>query len=322
MSLFVLGSINVDLVVRGKTLPQPGETVGGGVFYRAFGGKGANQAVAAARLGTPVKFVGAIGNDEFGSQSLSSLNREGIDISLVRRTAAATGIALILVDASGRNLISVASGANLELTASDVDQLPADLFRAGDIFLTCFESPLDAVQAGLRRARAAGMVTVLNPAPALGCLDSALASLVDWIIPNQQEASVLSGIPAPAPFQEPPNALGEASPTDLQDARQAALQAAERLRQLGCRAAIVTMGEAGGVVSGLAGFEQFDAIKVTAVDTTAAGDAFCGAFAAGLSRSFSAEASIRLAAKVAALAVTRFGAQPSLPTAEEVARVS
>ena len=166
--IIVLGSVNVDLVVRGRRLPAPGETVLGGEFYRAHGGKGANQAVAAARASLePVMFVAAVGDDGFGRESLAALARENLVARYVRTVPGCpTGVALILVDERGENLISVALGANLHLSAADVDAVPEEAFCDCRVFLACLESPVQAVRRGLERARRAGEITILNPAPA------------------------------------------------------------------------------------------------------------------------------------------------------------
>lgn len=300
----VLGSINVDLVVKIRKLPKPGETVGGGEFYRAGGGKGANQAVAAARCArTPVRFIAAVGGDPFGRESLSQLQTEPLDCAAVKLVdGQPTGVALIMVDASGENAISVASGANQHLTPDDVERIPADAFRPGDVFLASLETPLETVIAGLRRARGAGLRTILNPAPAdprimvPGVLD-----LVDVLTPNESEMLMLLGV-------------DESMMADSE-------RVIERFRKLGGRQLIVTRGAAGAFVwEDNRPMHSLDAHAVETVDTTAAGDAFNGALAVALSEDRPLLPACRWATAAAAISVTRLGAQPSLPWRDEVER--
>ena len=195
ISTLVLGSVNVDLVIHGPRLPGPGETVLGGEFLQASGGKGANQAVAAARAAAgTVAFVGGVGDDPFGTQSREGLTREGLELSgLITFPQTSTGIALILVDAAGQNLISVASGANARLSPDHVDALPDELFAGAKVFLTSLEIPLPTVRRGLERAREQGLITILNPAPAdRGILEGNLLSLVDILTPNETELCQLT----------------------------------------------------------------------------------------------------------------------------------
>lgn len=300
-SILVLGSVNTDFVVRGPSLPRPGETVLGGAFFEAPGGKGANQAVAAARL-TPesVRFIAAVGNDRLGRESLARFSGEGLDCQYVRAIeGAATGVALILVDERGENMISVASGANSELSASDIDGLPGAVFDEAKVLLVCLETPLPTVVAALKRARERDVATILNPAPACpDAADAGVMSLVDVVTPNEHELAQLTGL-----------ALNDQADY---------VSAAWRLRELGAGAVIVTLGPQGALV--VAERETWiPAMKVSAVDTTAAGDAFNGALAVALAEGQSLADAARWASRAAAISVTRAGAQPSLPTRDEVA---
>jgi ribokinase len=299
--VFVLGSVNTDLVIRGPRLPRPGETVLGGEFYRAAGGKGANQAVAAARLGThPVTFMAAVGDDDFGRTSLDGFARENLDCRYVKTVAGRpSGVALILVDERGENLIGVASGANFDLTPDDVDELPASVFDEAEVFLTCLESPLQTVVRAMERAKAAGCRTILNPAPAdRALIDTGCLPQVDLITPNASEATALTDVPV----------------TDVESA----VTAAESLCRRGCRSAIVTLGSAGCIVFEDGQSTHLPAQPVEAVDSTAAGDAFNGALAVALAESRSLVEAARWASAAAAISVTRAGAQPSLPRRAEL----
>ena len=308
--IVVLGSVNIDLVIRAPKLPSPGETVLGGRFFEAPGGKGANQAVAAARAArSPVAFVAAVGDDRYGQQSLDNFRREGLLCEHLRIVPGeATGVALILVDAEAENMIAVASGANAHLSIADVDRLPDAWFAPGGVFLACLESPLRTVRHALARARVSGMTTILNPAPANEPLPADVLELVDVLTPNEHEAAALAG----------------QSVTD----HRSAVAAARHLQQLGCRQVIVTRGSAGCTALGdsIEGEEHGDgnavdvpALAVQPVDTTAAGDAFNGALAVRLSEGASLFEAARWASVAAAISVTRPGAQPSLPQRDEIA---
>ncbi len=299
-AILVLGSINTDLVVRGTRLPAPGETVLGGTFFRAAGGKGANQAVAAARAGAvSVSLIAAVGDDDLGRESLAGLHTEGVGCDLVKRVQGEpSGVALIMVDQTGQNCISVASGANLHLTPADIDAIDDGRFKQSAVLLACLEAPVEAVIRGLQRGRQMGRATILNPAPA----DSAIASpdvlkYVDIITPNETEAALLTGQP-------------------VQDAAQA-IAAGKRLVEWGCRHAIVTMGARGCVVVGDR-VRQVAALEVQAVDATAAGDAFNGTLALALAEGKDLMTAVGWAGAAAALSVTRPGAQPSLPRRDEI----
>lgn len=290
--ILVVGSLNMDLVVKAPRHPQIGETILGGTFATFPGGKGANQAVAAARMGAHVQMIGCVGADGFGTELVQAAARDGIDTRLVRTDPAeATGIALITVDGEGRNTIVVASGANLALTPAHLREAEA-VFGTADVLVVQLESPLDTVGAAIDLAAAHHMQVVLNPAPAQP-LPPALLAKVDVFIPNEREAQQVAG-------------------ADTLD------EAVTKLMAMGVKNLIVTLGEAGALVVTAQGRTQIPAYRVTAVDTVAAGDAFVGAFATGLAEGLSLEASARLGNAAAALSVTRAGAQPSLPTRDEV----
>jgi ribokinase len=276
----VVGSVNMDAVAHVERLPAPGETVGGAELAWFAGGKGANQAVAASRQGAATAFVGRIGNDDAGRRLVAGLEAEGVDTSGV--TVAhdvPTGLAMIAVDASGENTIVVAPGSNQALTAADVDA--AGALADAAVVVCQLEIPVAAVTRALERGRDVGAVTILNPSP-WRFLDESLLSLVDVLVANEHEAA----------------ALGERLP---------------------CRAVVVTMGERGARLIEDGTATRFDSVPVQAVDTTAAGDAFCGTLAAGLAAGRSLRDAMRFAVAAGALAVTRPGAQASLPTAAEVA---
>jgi ribokinase len=298
----VLGSTNTDLVIVGARLPGPGETVTGGSFFRAAGGKGANQAVAAARAGARVTFLGAVGDDEYGRAAHASLAAETIDVRFVKtRRGLASGVALILVDACGENMISVAPGANAALTAPDIEQVPPEIFAGASVLLASLESPLDAVASGLRRARGAGVLTILNPAPATPALfDQHLLEFVDVIVPNRSEAALLTGCDTQTNY-------------GLE-------QAARALCVAGCGKVVITLGGDGCFVydSRSGGGARFAAKAVQAVDATAAGDTFCGALAVALGEGRALASAVEFATAAAAISVTRRGAQPSIPTRAEI----
>jgi ribokinase len=295
--IVVVGSSNTDLVVRAPALPGPGETVLGSAFLVAPGGKGANQAVAAARLGARVTLVARLGVDEFGDRTLAALERESIDTTFVTRDAeAASGVALIVVSESGENAIAVAPGANMRLTAADVDRA-APAIREADMLLLQLETPLPTVRHAATLAMKAGVPVILNPAPAAP-LAGELLSRVSVLTPNELEAAALTG----------------ASSSGVYAARQAAL----RLHASGVANVVITLGREGALMEGEAGSSQVPGCAVTAVDTTAAGDAFNGALAVALAEGASLGRAVRFANRAAALSITRPGAQPSLPTREAV----
>jgi ribokinase len=299
--IVVVGSVNTDMVVKGSRLPAPGETVTGGRFVMAAGGKGANQAVAAARLGAEVTLVAKVGRDIFGDQAIENFRREGILTDhIVHDSEKPTGVALILVDDAGENLISVASGANHALSPEDLRQA-AECIRSADMVMLQLEIPLDTVCAAARIAAEAGVPVMLDPAPAPTMpLPDDLCRYVTYLTPNETEAEQLTAVPV----------------NDEITAR----RAADRLLASGSRHVIVTLGAKGAV---LAGNEQTVLIPtqaVNAMDTTAAGDAFNGALAWALGSGMPLKEAVQHACQAGALSATRLGAQPSLPTHEELIR--
>ena len=298
--VLVVGSSNTDMIVRVPRIPRPGETILGGEFTMAGGGKGANQAVAAARAGGRVTFVARIGDDVFGERALAGFAADGIDTRFVLRTSgAASGIALIDVDDRGENSISVASGANALLSAADVESA-ADAFAAADIVLVQLESPIETVEAAVRKAGERGIPVILNPAPARP-LDEGLLSRVSVLTPNENEAELLSGIAV----------------RDEGGVR----SAAARLRARGPATVVITMGERGAYASSTEFEALVPAFKVEPVDTTAAGDVFNGALAVALAEKRTLKEALRFAQAAAAISVTRPGAQPSAPTRAEIEKL-
>ncbi len=293
--VLVVGSLNMDLVVRTPHHPQPGETILGYDFRTFPGGKGANQAVAAARLGASVAMIGRVGGDDFGKALLRALAEDGVDTRETRRDGeAATGVALITVSESGQNTIVVASGANACVTPSDIVAAEA-AFVGAAVLLVQLESPLPAVARAIELARKHDVRVILNPAPAQP-LPPALLAQVDYLVPNQIELALLAGLEGD---------LGTAA-------------AVQSLQASGARNVIVTLGEQG--VRAFAGDSEYDIAphQVRVVDTTAAGDAFVGAFAVALAENRTVPEAAAWGNAAGALAVTRQGAQPSLPTRAEL----
>ena len=296
-AIVVVGSSNTDMIIKLDRIPKPGETVIGGEFSTAAGGKGANQAVAAARAGGKVTFIARVGNDVFGRQAVERFVADGIDASHVLQDSdAPSGVALIFVDERGENSIAVASGANARLTPKDV--LSArDAITSADVLMTQLEIPLDAVQAAVDLAVEHGVRVVLNPAPARP-LGEEILRHVSVLTPNETEAELLTGI--------------EVS----NDA--AALAAAEKLHAAGVEAILITLGSRGAFIFDSDHRELITGFEVEAVDTTAAGDVFNGALAVALAEGSSLTKAVRFANAAAALAVAKLGAQPSAPTREEI----
>ena len=295
--IVVVGSSNTDLVVRAPALPAAGQTVLGTSFFSAAGGKGANQAVAAARLGARVTLVARVGRDEFGEASLSNLQRAGIDTSfVVRDPDAPSGVALIVVSDEGENAIAVAPGANAMLVPEDVDRAAKEI-EAADILLLQLETPIPTVAHAVGRAMDAGVPVILNPAPAAP-VDVRVLRDVSVLTPNTGEAIALAG--------------GGGSGIE------AARLAARKLRAAGVRRVIVTLGAEGALLEEEEMSVVRPACSIAVVDTTAAGDAFNGALAVALAEGASLEAAADFANRAAALSTTREGAQPSLPTRPEV----
>jgi ribokinase len=295
--IVVLGSVNTDLVLNCAQLPLPGQTVLGDSFSTLIGGKGANQAVAAARLGAPVAFIGCVGDDGFGRTARDLLAAEGIDTTHLHTIAGTTtGVAMILVERSGQNCIALAAGANAALCPAHVEAAAA-LIQGAAMLICQLESPLEAVQRAIAIAHAANVMVLLNPAPVQPLPPSLLAH-VDVLVPNETEAAALIGLPPAAPFD--------------------AAQGAARLHRLGPRTVIVTLGSAGALVSDAAGAMHLDAPRVQAVDTTGAGDTFIGAFAAAHCAGAGVHEAIAHGQQAAALSVTRAGAMASMPRADEL----
>ncbi len=300
--IVVVGSSNTDMIIKADRIPAPGETVVGGSFATAPGGKGANQAVAAARAGGDVVFVARVGDDMLGKQAIDGYVKEGIDVSLIQKDPKlATGVALIMVDSTGDNSISVASGANFALTPEDVDRA-ADAIKDAKMVVFQLESPLDAIQRAAELAKASGVPVLLDPAPAPSePLPREILECVTVVKPNETEAARLTGI----------EVVDEAT----------ARQAAEKLLELGVQIAIVTLGSAGSYVATKDGVRKsVPAMRVAAVDATAAGDAYSGALAVALAEGKPLDDALAFASKAAALSVQKLGAQPSLPTREEIER--
>lgn len=294
--IVVIGSSNTDMVVRSERLPRPGESVIGGGFMMAGGGKGANQAVAVARMGHRVLFAAAVGNDMFGDAAVAAYKRFGIDTTYIARKDTPSGVALIMVDGAGQNSISVALGANNTLTVEDV--MPAlEQVESGDIVLLQLEIPMETVDACVAVAAAKGARVVLNPAPAAVVSEHTLSKLY-LITPNQTEAQTLTGV-------------------DVTDEATAQL-AAQVLVSHGVERVVITMGSAGAYLYEDGKGVLIPACKVSAVDTTAAGDVYNGALCAALAEGQSLQDALKFATKASAISVTRVGAQPSVPTREEV----
>jgi len=294
----VVGSANTDMILQSDRLPQAGETVLGGRFSTAAGGKGANQAVAAARLGAEVAFVARLGQDWLGDQALANYRAEHIDCAFITRDAALpSGVALIMVDAAGENLIGVAPGANGALRPEHVELAEA-VFAGASALLVQLEIPLDTVAAALRLARRHGVRAILNPAPAAALPDDLIADV--WLTPNETELSRLTG-----------GAVASAAEAEA---------GARQLLARGARGVVVTLGKAGALSLDAQARWHAPGFNVQAVDTTAAGDAFNGGLACALARGEALPGAMRYANAVAALSVTKLGAQPSLPTAAATAQ--
>ena len=282
--IYIVGSLNMDLSIESPYIPAEGETVTGGGFMINPGGKGANQAIACAKLGGKVKMLGATGQDDFGKTLIESLSSAGVDVSYIKKTKAApTGVAVITVS-GGNNRIILDKGANACLEAEDIDEFLLSA-RPGDIYLTQLENPIETIGYGLKKAKEIGMYTILNPAPANNGIVPYL-SYVDLITPNETEMAILGG--------------------------------KEKLFSAGIKKIVTTLGSKGYEIADEKSSKVYPCMKVKAVDTTAAGDTLCGGLVAGLSNGLTLKEACAFGSKAASIACTRKGAQQSVPTKEEV----
>jgi ribokinase len=295
--IWVIGSINTDLVVSTRKLPAPGETVLGKSFFINPGGKGANQAVAAARLGATVSMVGCVGADDFGTHALAGLAAENVDCAHIARIdSEPTGVALINVDQSGLNQITVAPGANNCVDAQTIDQAFQAIPQQATILLQ-LEIPVNSVLDAVQLGRAKNCRLILDPAPAQQ-LPSTLCEKLSLITPNASEAAALTGL----------------SVADFGQAR----KAADKLQELGCEHVILTLGEAGALVQSNGACTRIEAPRVVTRDTTAAGDCFNGALATALVAGAGLTEAVEFACRAAALSTTQLGAQSSMPRRDEI----
>jgi ribokinase len=298
--ILVVGSSNTDMIIKMKRIPRPGETIVGGDFHTAAGGKGANQAVAAARAGGEVTFIARVGRDVLGDKAVAGFVREGINVErVIRDPAAPSGVALIFVGGDGENSIAVAPGANDKLSPEDV-QVAQGAFFDADILVLQLEIPLETVETAAQMAKQAGIPAILNPAPARPLPDSLLRSL-SILTPNETEAEILTGIEV--------------------DGADSAGKAADQLLARGVGTVIITLGAEGAFVASASSRALVPGFPVEAVDSTAAGDTFNGALAVALAEGRPFEQAVRFAHAAAAISVTRLGAQPSAPLRAEIEKL-
>lgn len=295
--IIVVGSSNTDMVIKAPKFPVPGETLLGGTFFMFPGGKGANQAVAAARLGGQITFVARVGNDIFGNQALQQFQQEGINTEyIISDPKNPSGVALITLDAKGENTIVVAQGANGALTTEDVNKTEKE-FEKADIILMQLETPLDTIRSAIALASRYGKKVILNPAPAQSLPEDLFKELF-IITPNESETETLLGVKI----------------SDLNSIE----QAAQKLYGLGVKNVVITLGVEGAYLFNSEGGRHIPIRKVTPVDTTAAGDVFNGALAVAIAEGSSPVKAIEFANRAAALSVTRMGAQSSAPYRSEL----
>jgi len=295
--IVVVGSSNTDMVIKLERLPAPGETIIGEEFLMAAGGKGANQAVAAAKLGGDITFIARVGSDVFGKQAIQNFQNEGINTDfIIADKENASGVALIYVDKKGENTIAVASGANSKLSIEDVKAAEHEI-RNADLMLLQLEIPLETVRYAAQLALEAGVKVVLNPAPAKE-LDETLLRTITILTPNESEAELLTGIKV--------------------DDEKSAIRAAEVLKERGVSEIVITMGAKGSFLMRDNKAVLIPTKKIKAIDTTAAGDAFNGALSYALAKKETLDKAVRFANLVGALSATKLGAQPSMPTYDEV----
>lgn len=296
-NIIVVGSSNTDMVINADHLPVPGETIMGGSFMMNFGGKGANQAVAAARLNGNVHFIAKIGKDLFGKRSIEQYEDEGIHVEQIYSDPVLpSGVALIIVDANGENSIVVASGANSSLSPEDIKKAHS-VIEKGDIMLIQLEIPIETVEYAAHLAKEKGIKVILNPAPARALSDSLLKNLY-MIIPNETEVEILSGVKV----------------TDWESAQ----KAADIIHAKGANIVVITLGSKGALIKEEGQYHKVPVPKVKAIDTTAAGDTFCGAVCVALTENMSVLDAVKFANKCASITVTRMGAQSSLPYRREI----
>jgi ribokinase len=296
--IVVIGSTNMDLVIKSHSIPKPGETVIGESFYKAYGGKGANQAVTVSRLGGDCYFIGRIGKDPFGNELRENLKRNGVNIDyLTEDDSNPTGIAFIIVDKNGENSIVVAPGANMALGKEDIQRAIPIISKAG-ILLIQLEIPIETVEFSLELAKRYNLMSILNPAPARKRIDERIISLADIVTPNRSELQMITGV-------------------ELKDERDIVI-AGKKLLGYGIKWVIVTLGSYGVMAIGEEREIYIPAIKVSPVDTTGAGDVFNGALTVKLSQGEPIDRAIRYAVVCAGISVTRKGAQSSIPAEEEV----
>jgi ribokinase len=292
--ILVVGSLNADLVVRAPRFPQPGETISGENLQILPGGKGANQAVAAARLGPSVSILGHVGKDTFGDFLLNNLQVNKVDAEFVQRDDESTGVAIIVVDANGQNSIVLSPGANGKVSPTDVRTASISEFS---LLLLQLEIPIETVLSAAQRAKESGLRVLLNPAPARQLPDE-LITIPDFLVPNEGELALLTN----------------QTVNDISSAE----NAAKILLGRGAQTIVVTLGANGALIVTKESTKHIPPFKVNVVDTTAAGDAFIGGFASALLQNKSLEEAVRYGCACGALATTKFGAQPSLPAKEEV----
>ena len=295
-NICVIGSLNMDLVVNVDTMPKPGQTIIGSNFKEVPGGKGANQAVAMARLNGNVSMIGKVGEDGFGQTLINSLKNDKVDTTYIQTAKGATGVALITVDKNAQNSIVVSPGANFEVKEDDIDN-NIEAIKNSDIVVLQLETPLNTIKYALNKAKELNKYTILNPAPAVK-LDDEIIKNVDLLTPNETELEIISGVSIE-------------TEEDIQ-------KAAQIMIEKGVKELMVTLGSKGSLYINKEKSMFKKAYKVEAVDTTAAGDSYTGALAVALSQEKCIEDAMDFASKVGALSVLKEGAQSSLPTLEDV----